>query len=766
MPGRLLVAEDSRTQREVLRARLHDAGFDVVVAADGRQALERLRHGGFDMLISDVVMPFMDGYELCRLTKDYDRRLPVVLLTSMTDPLDVVRGLQAGADGFLRKPYDFSALQDRIETMLRNKSLRDAAATTDDPELFFLEERFVITAERRQILDLLVSTFEDLVGTNQQLRQREVDLAAARDELRAQLTEAQAQRDRLSTVLASVPQVMVVVDAEGLIRAASDALCALVGVQSAADMEGRRISDVLRLKRHNGQDILADERPLSLTLCTGEPHDLGRAFDVLAHRGDGRTVPVLLQSAPVRDPDGRTTGAVGIVHELEALNLHDPLTHLPGHAAFARHVHDAVELLAGAQEIIAVVVLVLDRSSELTDSLGRERKDQLVADLSGRLHEALHLPAVRQRTHDAAAGYLGDGEFALVLPGLRSEAQGVLVADSVRAHMGGRYRIGDLDLDVALTAGLSLTTQAGSRAQELVPAAAAAAHLAAREGGNRVVSSFPGAVEAAADRLRQEADLRRGIEDGELRVHYQPIMSFGGGVDGVEALVRWQHPTRGFQSPGDFIPLAEESGLVVPLGWAVLRQSCAQLARWRENLPGAGHLTVSVNLSPRQLMQPDVVAQVEAALADSGLPAIGLTLEVTEAGVVSESQEAVAQLRRLRATGVRVAVDDFGTGYSSLLQLRRLPVDSLKIDRQFVDGLMTDPDDAAIVSASISLAQALRLRVVAEGVETVEQAEELRRLGCDCGQGFLWSRPLAPGEFERAWAVDVGRWAASTPQSV
>jgi diguanylate cyclase (GGDEF)-like protein/PAS domain S-box-containing protein len=753
MPGRLLIAEDSRTQREVLRHQLQEVGYEVLTAPDGEQALEHARQGGIDMLISDVVMPGMDGYELCRQVKDLDRRLPVVLLTSMTDPLDVVHGLQAGADNFLRKPYEFAHLRGRIEMMLHNKQLRETGQTQMGLELFFLNRRFMITAERQQILDLLVSTFEDLVASNQQLRQHEADLAAARDELAHQLAETQAQRDRLATVLSAAPQPMLVVDADGVVTGSSETLAALVGAPSGRALKGRHFSDVLTLRHHTGAELALDERPLGLALSSGRSVEIGRAFDVLAERGDGKRVPVLLHAAPVVDAGGRTTGAVGVAQELRGLSLHDPLTRLPAHTAFAQNVDSAVQSLNGQDDLVAVVVLVVDRSADLRDQLGKQRADALTLSLAERLRSALELPEVRQHTRGPSAGYLGDMEFAAVLPALTDSAQAVRVAEALRLHLSGHHLVDDLGLTVTITAGVSTTAAADTRAERLVPAAAIAAHSASRLGGDRVESSTAGAVEEAADRLRAEADLRRGIENGELRVHYQPIMTLEDGVAGVEALVRWEHPERGFQSPAEFIPLAEESGLVVPLGWEVLRQSCRQVAAWRAELPGAQELTVSVNVSPQQLAHGDLVGRVEAALTDAGVPAHALALEVTEAGMVSDSAAAAEQLHRLRAIGVRISIDDFGTGYSSLLQLRTLPVDTLKVDRQFVDGLTKNPDDAVIVSATVSLALALRLKVVAEGVETSEQAEELRRLGCDYGQGFLWSRPLAAEDFQAWWAA-------------
>ena len=751
MSRRVLIAEDSRTQREVLRAQLEDAGYQVETAADGHEALHHIAHQHFDILISDVVMPGMDGYELCREAKRRAPRLPVILLTSMNDPLDVVRGLQAGADNFLRKPYDFSHLRARTEMMLHNQHMRDTGQIQMGLELFFLNQRFMITAERQQILDLLVSTFEDLVVSNEQLRRQEAELASARDELAHQLAAAEAQQRRLDAVLRAVPDAMVMVDADCLVTGASEALAALVGTPTADELKGRPVGQLLRLLQHTGEELPFDERKLPRALREGKPVRLGRAFNVLAERPGGARVPVLLHAAPVLDTNGRATGAVGIVHELEALSLHDPLTHLPGHRAFAQQVDEAVDVSTGNAQLVAVLVAVVDRRRDLCESLGKDRADRLAVDLAQRLQEALELPLVRQHTTDPTPAFLGDLEYAAVLPRLVDEAAGVRIAEAIRRHVGGTHYVDDLEVPVNLTVGFAATAEAGTRAEQLVPAAAAAAHAGTRRGGDRVESSDPGAAERAANRLREEADLRRGIEQGEFEVHYQPVMSLAGGVAGVEALVRWQHPERGVRPPADFIPLAEVSGLVVPLGWQVLHESCWQVARWRKELPAAEDLVVSVNLSPRQLTQGDVAARVEAALRGSGLPPHALCLEITEAGVVEDVEAAAAQLHLLRSIGVRIAVDDFGTGYASLLQLRTLPVDSLKVDRQFVDGLLSDSDDAVIVTATVSLALALRLTVVAEGVETPEQAEELRRLGCDFGQGFLWSRALAPAAFEQWW---------------
>ena len=259
----------------------------------------------------------------------------------------------------------------------------------------------------------------------------------------------------------------------------------------------------------------------------------------------------------------------------------------------------------------------------------------------------------------------------------------------------------------------------------------------------------------ALDRVDLEADLRAGIERDELVVHYQPIVALGAEhVVGFEALVRWQHPVRGLIPPAAFIPLAEETDLIVPLGRTVLREACRQAKRWRDAWPDSG-LVMSVNLSPRQFTDPELVTTVARALRETGLDPRALELEITESTVMDRSEAGVAVLRALRNLGLRIVLDDFGTGYSSLAYLRHLPLDTIKIDRAFVTDLDLDDPNVAIVRAVLSLAHGLGITVVAEGIETASQARRLRALGCDMGQGYAWARPDSPDAIELMLANGV-----------
>jgi EAL domain-containing protein (putative c-di-GMP-specific phosphodiesterase class I) len=302
--------------------------------------------------------------------------------------------------------------------------------------------------------------------------------------------------------------------------------------------------------------------------------------------------------------------------------------------------------------------------------------------------------------------------------------------------------LGDQEVFVRMSVGVA-TSRLGQSPEELVREADVALYAAKAKGKGRY-EVFDAAMDSRAhERLQTEIELRRAINQNELRVYYQPIVSLSDRqIGGLEALVRWQHPQRGLVSPIDFIPLAEETGLIIPIGQWVLEQACQQVRTWRDQHPSLAALVVSVNLSARQFMRPDLVSEIRRAAAEAGLEPSALKLEITESTVMQDPDAAARTLRELKALGFQLAIDDFGTGYSSLSYLKRFPVDTLKIDRSFVDGLGADAQDTAIVKSVVELAQALDVTVTGEGIETAQQETELRLLGCDGGQGYLFARPL------------------------
>jgi predicted signal transduction protein with EAL and GGDEF domain len=350
------------------------------------------------------------------------------------------------------------------------------------------------------------------------------------------------------------------------------------------------------------------------------------------------------------------------------------------------------------------------------------------------------------RAEDSVARFGGD-EFVVLSEDVPDETEAEALAARMAAVLAAPINVAGEDTTVTVSIGIAFAPAGATQhtPESLVRDADAAMYRAKEEGRNRS-KVFDAATRALALARHDTVNaLRRGIAHGELVVHYQPVVQLGCGTTvGFEALVRWSHPERGVLAPGEFLALAEETGLVVPLGALVLERACHQLAAWRDAGGPAGGLSMSVNLAARQLLAPDLATVVEGVVRHSGIDPARLCLEITESALLADTELSARALARLKALGVRIGVDDFGTGFSSLTYLKRFPVDVLKIDRSFVSGLCHDPQDRAIVAAVIDLAHAFGLTTVAEGVETADQLARLTALGCEQGQGYLWSRPLPP----------------------
>jgi diguanylate cyclase (GGDEF)-like protein len=419
--------------------------------------------------------------------------------------------------------------------------------------------------------------------------------------------------------------------------------------------------------------------------------------------------------------------------ELSHAALHDTLTGLPNRALFLDRLGLALRWTERRSGSVAVLFCDLDRFKVVHASLGHDAGDRLLVDVASRIGHAL-------RPADTVARFGGD-EFTILCEDIAGEIEAATIAQRIVDVFRDPFLLEDGEVFLATSVGIAIARGADDRAQDLIRDADAAMYRAKERGKGRY-EIFDEAMRAdAVARLETESALRRALERGELLLHYQPAVDLAtGAIRGLEALVRWQHPTRGLLAPAAFLPLAEETGLIVPIGEWVLREACTEAARWPEGL------ALSVNLSARQLAQPDLVATVRRALAETGTDPAMLCLEITESAVMESGAATTAQLRALKSLGVRLAIDDFGTGFSSLAHLRRFPVDMLKIDGTFVAGLGREPQDASIAAAVISLAHALGLSTVAEGVETEQQLDVLRRLGCDLGQGHLFARPQPAAE--------------------
>jgi diguanylate cyclase (GGDEF)-like protein len=431
--------------------------------------------------------------------------------------------------------------------------------------------------------------------------------------------------------------------------------------------------------------------------------------------------------------------------------LHDPLTGLPNRSLLLDRLNHWARRAERDQSAAAVLFVDLDNFKVINDALGHEQGDRVLCAVADRLRQEL-------RPRDTIARVGGD-EFVVFCEDVTSEHEAVAMVDRLVRALDAPFDLGNETRHATASVGIAFGD--GTVEPEVLIRNADAAMYRAKERGRARFELFDNEMRARSiSWLQTEGELRRGIEQGELRNMYQPIVSpSGGGIVGFEALVRWHHPERGVLPPSEFIPLAEQSGLIVPLGRAVLDQACAEAARWNV-APGTGEpLRVAVNFSPRQLSHPGAVAAVEEALKQTGLAPDLLCVEITESALVEEAGATLATLTRLKELGVRLALDDFGTGYSSLTYVRGYPIDTLKIDRSFIDGIVGSSEDEAIVTAVLSMGRALGVHVVAEGVETEAQADRLCTLGCELAQGYLWSRPVAPEAIDGLLAANGWRRA-------
>jgi diguanylate cyclase (GGDEF)-like protein len=428
---------------------------------------------------------------------------------------------------------------------------------------------------------------------------------------------------------------------------------------------------------------------------------------------------------------------VGYQRRLVRQALHDPLTGLPNRELFADRVGQAIRAADRERHPAALLLLDLDRFKDVNDTLGHHHGDQLLIQVGQRLGGAL-------RKADTVAR-LGGDEFGVLLPGATTEGAGA-VADKLRAELQQPLSIDGVALDLDASIGIAVYPEHGSDAAQLLQHADVAMYMA-KQAHVGFLAYDPAVDQHSPRRLALLGGLRRALERGELVLHYQPKADLGSGaIRGVEALVRWQHPEYGLLGPGEFIPLAERTGLIHPLTHWVLDAALEQAARWRHAELG---LSVAVNISTRCLLDPSFADQVARQLATRLVPADLLVLEITESAVMVDPARALEVLGRLHTLGVGLAVDDFGTGYSSMAYLKDLPVDELKIDRSFVGQMATSRSDAVIVRSAIDLGHNLGLRVVAEGVETQQAWQELAALGCDIAQGYYLGRPMPAAELEQ-----------------
>jgi diguanylate cyclase (GGDEF)-like protein/PAS domain S-box-containing protein len=574
----------------------------------------------------------------------------------------------------------------------------------------------------------------------------QLGLAMESQTLSAELHLRQGEA-RFRALVQNSSDAILLVDGSGLVTYQGPSAERVLGYRPEA-LLGSGLEDL-----SDPQDLLRLQSQLTEVLARP---GLSRRIELRLRRQDGELVDVEavlnnLQADPsvgatlvtVRDISERKRFELTLTHQA----FHDELTGLANRALFTDRVAHALRRRERDSRVMAVLLLDLDDFKTINDSLGHAAGDALLRAVSERLENLV-------RPGDTTAR-LGGDEFAMLLVDLPSEESAVVAVERILATLAQPLVIDGREVFAHASIGVAFAGDETSDPEELVRNADAAMYVVKTDGKGRYAIFEPHMHAAAVHRLDLRAGLQRAIDNSEFVLHYQPIVSMQTGrIAGLEALVRWEHPQRGLMAPDSFIPLAEETGLVVPLGLWVLDRACRQAAEWARLDPD---VTVSVNVSQRQLRRPDFEQDVDRVLRDSGVDPGRVNLEITESAVMSDVESTIQRLQELKALGVRIAVDDFGTGYSSFSWLRQLPVDVLKIDKEFVGELGHREQSGFLVATIIDLAHNLGLRTVAEGIERTAQLDRLRDMHCDLGQGFHVGRPMVAADVVDLLAVEDGR---------
>ena len=691
----ILIVDDEVQNRKLLEALLRPEGYLTLSAADGEEALASIAQHAPDLILLDIMMPGMDGYQVTSLLKanPATSHIPVIMVTTQTDRSARLAGLNAGAEEFLTKPVDRAELWLRVRNLLRLKAFGD-----------FLKNHSSIL--------------------EQEVQARTADLQRFRTAMDA------------------------TADAIFLVNRTTMGFVELNA--TACKMLGYTREELFQL----GPAQIASATPEQLesvydAVIAG--HHTNELEETQLQRKDGSQLQVEVRRHAHRS--GADWFIVGVVHDiterkeaekrlkrLHHLAHYDALTGLPNRTLFNETLKKTLAQASDRGWQVAVLFIDLDYFKNVNDTLGHAIGDELLGQFSNRLAQCV-------RTRDTV-GRLGGDEFAVILVMQGGQQGAAHVANKIRDVLRAPFDLKGHEVAVTASIGITVHPDDASDPETLLKYADTAMYQA-KQAGRDTSRFFTAQMNAEASaRLDLESALRKAVENGEFVLYFQPKVQLNSGrITGIEALLRWQRPGHGLVSPQDFIPVLEDTGLIVRVGSWVIATACKQIGLWMHS--SIGPVAVSVNVSGRQFIEGDLEGDVVKALDDNDITGDLLELELTESSLMTNTERTIASLHNLKKRGVQISIDDFGTGYSSLACLRRYPIDKLKIDIAFIRDITSNPDDATVALAIIRMAHSLKLKVVAEGVETAAQLDYLRRHCCDYIQGYYFSPPLPVPDLEQ-----------------
>ena len=689
----LLIVDDDQDIRDLIQRSLPDGQYDFIQAENGESAITVLDKIKPDLIILDVIMPGIDGFDTCRQIREKNSyiNIPVIIMTSLDDVESINQAYDAGATDFIIKPFNPTLLSHKIRFLLKARHTSDSLRNTQ----LRLE-----TVQRIAKLGHWEWTFKD----NRVKWSEEV----------CQIMEFPA-----SMTSALSPQLV---------------------------------------SRFHPEDVVRIRNVIKNAFREKTSYDLEHRVIL----PDGKIRSVLQEAEMFLDENGQPEKMIGTFQDItskkqtedkiKTLAYYNKVTGLPNRTLLKRLLNKYIQNSYSKQPV-AVLTITLDRFKLITDSYGHAFGENLIRKVAIRLIRSIKESSyftrkdyenIFQKTDlkkPLTIAHCDGDEFVVVLPKISEIDDAALIAANITGALAEAYHISGQEIRVTASIGISVHPVDGKSTDSLLKNSATALYHAKRQGGDGYKFYTAKMNAKAFERLTLETSLRKAIDEKQFLLYYQPKMSLSDQkIVGMEALLRWKHPELGMISPGEFINIVEKTGLIIPLGESIIESVCLQIKQWDDK--GYKPIPVAINLSPVQLRQKDFHLRVSRLLKQTGVKPEMIELEITESTLMINMDKTITMLKKLRLLGVQIAIDDFGTGYSSLTYLKHFPVNTLKIDRSFIQNVATDRDDAAIVKGVIALAHSMQLEVVAEGVEDEVQLSFLKRSGCDYAQGYHYSRPV------------------------